>query len=66
MDHLVIRTWKWQFQRKNAIGMNLPSETFCKCLKKFCVLMSGWGKTHIRLIIMRRLPRPWFHVQLQS
>jgi hypothetical protein len=26
---------------KNAIGMNLPSETFCKCLKPCCVLTSG-------------------------
>jgi len=32
---------KRQFQHVNAIGMNLPSETFCKCLKQFCVLMSG-------------------------
>ena len=67
-QHLIIVTRKRrrQFQSQNAISMNLPSETFCKCLKQCCVLTSGWGKTHNGLIIMRRLPRTLFHLWLQS
>ncbi len=58
--------WKQQFQRKNAFGMDIPLKTFCKCLKQCCVLTSGWGKTHIGLIIIWRLTRSFLKSHIQT